>query len=178
MIAWSDVTAWTTMWAPTEGDAITAAVLAQVQDANAKQATVFSSQYSFTDAGIAQAMGDNGAANQASRFLFDKSQYSDSHEQPLVEDLIARLRSDQWGIGTSPVGDNILHSKIVAILYPDGTGWTFSGSFNLSDSAQAEFNIADLIWSRARAEAFAAQIQEMLTFVQTHQPQPPERESQ
>ena len=108
--------------------------------------------------------------NPASRFLFDRSQFDGDYERPLVTSFVNLLRADQWGIGTSPVDDQILHSKIVALLYPDGSGFTFSGSFNLSDSAQKEFNIADFIWSRTRAEVFAAQIQAKLSWVQVHQP--------
>lgn len=171
-IQWTDVTAWTTLWAPDDGTEITAAVLAQIQDAHAKGATVFSSQYSFTDASIAQAMNAIGVANPACRFLFDESCYRSRNDGSCVQTVIANLQSDQWGVGTSSVSKQILHSKIVAILYPDGTGWTFSGSFNLSHSAEEEFNVADFIWSRSRAEAFAAQIQDKLTWVQTNDPQP------
>ena len=173
-IQWTDITEWTTLWAPDEGPAITTAVLAQIEDGHAKGATLFSSQYGFTDASIAEAMGVFGATNPANRYLFDSSEYGGTYEKPIVDALIAKLQPNQWGIGTSSVDGQILHSKILALLYPDGTGWTFSGSFNLSSSAEKEFNLADFIWSRSRAEAFSAQIQEKLTWVQTNQPQPPE----
>jgi hypothetical protein len=167
------VKSWTTMWAPEQGAAITAAVLVQIQDGEAKGATLFSSQYGFTDASIAEVMGTAGKANPANRYLFDASQYAGVHEKPLVDQLIAQLQDDQWAIGTSPVNHEILHSKICALLYPDGTGWTFSGSFNLSHSAETEFNVADFIWSRTRAQVFATRIQEKLTWCRLHQPQPP-----
>ncbi len=173
-ITWTDITGWTTMWAPDSGPAITAAVEAQLQDGLAQGAAIYSSQYGFTDANIATTMGLIGVKNPESRFLFDRSQFSGRYEKPIVEALIAKLQPIQWGIGTSSVDDEILHSKIVALLYPNGTGWTFSGSFNLSSSAEKEFNIADFIWSRQRAEAFAAQIQAKLSWCQANQPQPPD----
>ncbi len=172
-IQWPDVTDWLTMWAPEQGVEITARVLAQLEDGLAKGATIFSSQYGFTDADIADVMAQIGKAVPASRFLFDRSEYMGRYEKPVVNTLIAQLQPDQWAIGTAPDGSDILHSKIVCLLYPDGTGWTFSGSFNLSASAAREFNIADFIWSRSRAEAFAAEIQVRLTWCQTNQPQPP-----
>ena len=173
-VQWTDVTGWVTMWAPQQGPEITAAVLAQLQDALAKQATVCSSQYGFTDQGIADVMAEIGKADPASRFLFDRSEYLGRYERPVVDGLIAQLQPDQWAIGTAPDGRDILHSKLVVVLYPDGTGWSFSGSFNLSASAEREFNIADFIWSRTRAEAIAQQIQTRLTWCRTNQPQPPE----
>jgi hypothetical protein len=172
-IQWTDVTGWTTLWAPDDGPAITAAVLSQIEDGQAKGATLLASNYGFTDASIATAMGSFGAANPANRYLFDSSEYFDPTEQPLVNNLISQLQADQWAIGTAPDGSDILHSKIAALLYPNGTGWTFSGSFNLSSSAQLEFNIVDFIWSRSRAEAFAQQIQAKLTWCRNNQPQPP-----
>lgn len=173
-IQWTDVTGWVTVWAPEDGPQITAAVLTQLQDALAKGAVCFSSQYGFTDQGIAQVMAEIGKANPASRFLFDRSEYMGRYEKPAVDALIAQLQPDQWAIGTSSTQDQILHSKIVALLYPDGTGWTFSGSFNLSASAEKEANIADMIWSRSRAEVFAQEIQKNLSWCRANQPQPPE----
>ena len=173
-LQWTDVTGWQSMWAPEDGPQITAAVLAQLQDALAKGAALFSSQYGFTDAPIAQVMAEIGKANPESRFLFDRSEYMGRYEKPVVDALIAQLQPEQWAIGTAPDGSDILHSKILALLYPDGTGWTFSGSFNLSASAAREANIADFIWSRSRAEAFAAEIQKNLAWCQAHQPQPPQ----
>ncbi|TNA23295.1 hypothetical protein EMF73_32320 [Klebsiella pneumoniae] len=136
-----------------------------------------SSQYGFTDAAIAGVLGQIGQKAPSSRFLFDRSEYMGRYEKPVVDALIAKLQPDQWAIGTAPDGSDILHSKILCLLYPDGTGWTFSGSFNLSASAAREANIADFIWSRARAEAFAAEIQKNLTWCRQHQPQPPQPEA-
>jgi hypothetical protein len=172
-VAWTDVTGWTTLWAPDDGPAITAAVLAQIEDGQAKGATLFSSQYSITDAPILEAMGVIGAANPACRFLFDSSEYAGKYEKPLVDALIAKLQPDQWAIGTAPDGHDILHNKVCALLYPDNTGWSFFGSFNLSGSAEKESNNAHFLWSRQFAEALAAQVQTGLTWCATHQPQPP-----
>lgn len=161
-----------TMWAPEQGPAITLAVEAQLRDGIAKGAICYSSQYGFTDPIIAQLFGELGK-NPSSRFLFDRSQFDGRYEKPIVETLTATLQPEQWAIGTSNVGDEILHSKIIALLYPDNTGWTFSGSFNLSASAEKEFNIADFVWDRTRAESFATQIQTQLSWCRAHQPQPP-----
>ncbi len=173
-IQWTDLTSWSTLWAPESGDAITAEVLAQLQDGLAAGATLFSSQYGFTDQPIAQVMAAIGKAFPESRFLFDRSEYMGRYEKPVVDALIAQLQPDQWAIGTAPDGSDILHSKILALVYPDGRGWTFSGSFNLSASAAREFNVADFIWSRSRAEAFAAEIQTRLSWCRANQPQPPQ----
>ena len=172
-IAWKDVTNWETFWAPDDGPKITATILARLQDASSKGAALFSSQYSFTDTSLSTVMNEIGRGVPASRFLFDSSCYASANDKAAVETVIAGLASDQWGVGTSSVDGEILHSKIMALLYPDGTGWTFSGSFNLSSSAEKEFNVADFIWSRSRAENFASQIQQKLSWVLTNQqPQP------
>lgn len=172
-IQWTDVTGWQTLWAPESGAEVTETVLNQITDGHTKGATLFSSQYSYTDASIASAMNAAGLANAANRYLFDSSCYASSNDKAAVETATSGLQADQWGVGTSSVSGEILHSKICALLYPDGTGWTFSGSFNLSSSAQKEFNVADFIWSRTRAEAFAQQIQSKLSWVlENEQPQP------
>lgn len=165
-----DVTSWFTYWAPDDGQAIHDAVLAQVQDAAAKQATVYSSQFGFTDQDIADAFAAAGVAQPLSRFLFDKSQEAGTYERPIVQGLVSKLQPDQWAIGTSSDAGQILHLKAVAILYLDGTGWTFSGSYNLSSSASRQLNIADLISSRSRAEVFVQQIGKMLMWVQQNEP--------
>ena len=170
-----DVTDWATYWAPEQGPLITQELIKELQTGVASNAVCYFSMYSFTDADVAQQL-IRLAKNGASRFLFDRSQFEGHYERSLVTQFVGPLPTNQWGIGTSSVDDQILHSKIVALLYPDGTGFTFSGSFNLSESAQKEFNIADFIWSRSRAELFASQIQAKLSWVQEHQPGvPPQR---
>ena len=169
-----DVTDWTTYWSPEQGDLITQELIKELQTGVLSNAICYFSMYSFTDADVAQQL-IRLAKNGASRFLFDRSQFEGHYERSLVTQFVGPLPANQWGIGTSPVGDEILHSKIIALLYPDGTGFTFSGSFNLSESAQKEFNIADFIWSRSRAEVVASQIQAKLSWVQEHQPGIPAR---
>lgn len=173
-VQWTDVTGWQTLWSPDDGTQVTAAVLAQLEDGHQAGATLYSSQFGFTQADIASVMGEWGAAVPDNRYLFDASQFlSDRAERPLVEQIIAPLRPEQWAIGTAPDGSDILHSKVLAILYPDGRGWTFSGSFNLTHAAEREFNVVDLVWSRQRAEAFASQIATRLAWCRANQPQPP-----
>ena len=173
-VQWMDVTGWTTLWAPEDGAAIEAAVLAQVQDGYAKGGILYGSNYSFTLPELAAVMGEWGAANPANRYLFDWSEYETLNDRNAVTTATKGLRPDQWAVGTAPDGRDILHSKILAILYPDGSGWTFSGSFNLSTSAAREANICDLIWSRSRAEAFSVEIQKNLSWcLANQQPQPP-----
>ena len=173
-IQWQDVTGWETLWAPESGAEIEAKVLAQLQDGYAKGATLFASNYSFTLPELAAVMSPWGTENLNNRYLFDWSEYESLNDQKAVATAVRGLAKNQWAIGTAPDGRDILHSKILAILYTDGTGWTFSGSFNLSSSAAKEFNIADFIWSRSRAEAFATEIQGKLSWVLANQqPQPP-----
>jgi phosphatidylserine/phosphatidylglycerophosphate/cardiolipin synthase-like enzyme len=171
-IQWTDVTDWSTLFAPQDGQAIHDAVLTELALAKADGAVVFSSQYSITDQDILDAL-KACMANPASRALFDSSEFFGEKEKPMVEAFIEGLPAEQWGIGTSSVDGNILHDKVLAILFSDGTGWSFSGSFNLTESAQGESNIAHLIGSRSLAEAIAAQVQTNLSWCQANQPQPP-----
>src|SRR4029077_21056755 len=95
-----------------------------------------SSQYGFTDQDIADEFLLL-AANPASRFLFDKTQAAGPHDAPILDGFKSHLPDEaQMAIGTSSDAHQILHTKAVALLYPDGTGWTMTGSFNLSASAE------------------------------------------
>lgn len=167
-VQWTDVTDWQTYWAPDDGIQITQLLLALIEDGFKQDGILYSSQYSFTDASIAKAMNDWSVAQAQNRMLFDSSCYRSAKDKATVDVATAGVPADQWGIGTSSVNGQILHSKIVAIVYPNNTGFTFSGSFNLSADAEEEFNIADFIWSYQRADAFATQIQQKLSWVQAH----------
>ena len=167
----SDVKEFDMLWAPDDGAQITAAVLAAVQAAAEAGSQVFSSQYGFTDQSIADAMVAAGKANAKSIFLFDKTQEGGKYEHPIVEAMRSELAADQVMVGTSSDAHQILHTKAVAILREDGTGWSFSGSFNLSASAEEQFNIAYIIESRQIAEVIAGQIQRMFDWVQANEPQ-------
>ena len=173
MSVFTDVTNWEVLFAPEQGAEITAEVLANLENSIANHGTVYSSQYSCDDASIINAFLANGQGNKDSLFLFDKSQYFGCEEKPLIDNFIKSLPPTQWAIGTSSVDDEILHSKVIAILYPDNTGWSFSGSFNLSASAEKEFNIAYSIESRQLAEVIAGQVQKKFAWVRANQPQPP-----
>ncbi len=172
----TDVVSWEVLFAPEQGAEITSTVLVNIEKAITNHGTIYSSQYSCDDKGIINAFLANGKQNPQSLFLFDKSQYFGRYERPLIDNFIQSLPPTQWAIGTSSVDDQILHSKIIAILYPDNTGWSFSGSFNLSTSAEKEFNIAHFIESRQLAEVIVGQIKEKFAWVKSHQPQPPVEE--
>src|SRR6266849_6264469 len=93
----------------------------------------------------------------------------------------AECHSSQYGFTDQDIADlfvklaksahQILHTKAIAVLYADGTGWTVTGSFNLSASAEQQFNIVDIVGSRSRAELFANRIDAMFDWVKTNEPQ-------
>lgn len=167
MLPYPDITEWVTLWAPDEGAAITQAVKDALQKGLEKQAIVYFSMYALDDPGIIELLVELGKQNRNSRFLLDRSQWERPEERKLVAPLL-QLPPDQWAIGESSAG-RILHAKIIALLYPDGTGWTFSGSFNLSPSAEKEYNIVDMISSRSRAESFVKTIMEQFGYVKARE---------
>jgi len=167
----TDVTEWYTYFAPE--DDIHGALITELKAALAQyppdQIELHSSQYGFTDADVAQLFAE--FINPRSRFLFDKTQAAGTHEAPILADFKTKMPAEQIAVGTSSKAHQILHTKAVVLLYPDGGGWTFTGSFNLSSSAEEQFNIVDVVRSRSRAALFAAQIDAMFTWVSTHEAQ-------
>lgn len=163
-----DITSWDTYFAP--DDDIHAVIAAALAQAAPKRAECHSSQYGFTDQDIADLFVQL-ATNDKSRFLFDKTQEAGHYERPIVQAMLKKIGEAQWAIGTSPKAHRILHTKAIALLYPDGTGWTVTGSFNLSRSAEEQFNIVDVVGSRSRAELFASRIDAMFNWVKTNEPQ-------
>lgn len=129
-----------------------------------------SSQYGFTDADVADLFVAL-SPNASSRFLFDKSQAQGHAEAPIIADLKQRIPAPQMAVGTSDVAHQILHTKAVALLYPDATGWVLTGSYNLSHTAGEQFNIVTLIRSRSAAELVAQRIDEMFDWVMANEPQ-------
>lgn len=163
-----DITSWDTYFAP--DDDIHGVIAAALTQAAQESAECHSSQYGFTDQDIAD-LFVRLATNYESRFLFDKTQEAGPKERPIVQAMLKKIGAAQWAIGTSPKAHRILHTKAIALLYPDGTGWTVTGSFNLSAGAREQFNIVDVVGSRARAELFASRIDAMFNWVKTNQPQ-------
>jgi hypothetical protein len=162
-----DVTSWDTYFAP--DDDIHGVIVAGLTQAAQKRAECHSSQYGFTDQDIADLFVRLGT-NTRSRFLFDKIQEAGTKERPIVQAMLKQMGAAHWAIGTSKKAHQILHTKAIAVLYPDGTGWTVTGSFNLSASAEQQFNIVDVVGSRSRAELFANRIDAMFDWVKTNQP--------
>jgi hypothetical protein len=169
----SDVTQWETLAAPQ--DDIHGYLMGEIASATTKYGAgaieCHSSQYGFTDADV-EAAFEQLATNPASRFLFDKTQAAGTYEAPLITKFRAKVLPTQIAVGTSSVAGQILHTKAVALLYPDSTGWTMSGSWNISASAQEQFNIDDFIRSRSRAELFVSRIDAMFSWVTAHEKQP------
>lgn len=167
-----DVTEWDTYFAP--DDDVHGVLIAELEHATGSYPTgtveIHSSQYGFTDADVAD-LFITLAVNPNSRFLFDKTQAAGTKESPIISELRSRVNAGQMAVGTSDVAHQILHTKAVALLYPDGTGWTFTGSFNLSASAAEQFNIVDVVRSRSRAELFAKMIDKMFSWVIQNEPQ-------
>jgi len=168
----TDVTQWDTLFAP--GDDIHAALMTEINAAiqlyGFSTIECHSSQYGFTDADVAAAF-TKLAGNPNSRFLFDKTQASGTHEAPLIATFKTNVAKNQVAVGTSSDHGQILHTKAVALLYPNGTGWTMTGSWNISASAEEQFNIDDFVRSRSRAEAFAKTIDAMFDWVIAHEVQ-------
>ena len=169
----TDIVGLQVLFSPEQGQETHDTLLARLQDALAKGATVVASNYSIDDPDILAVLTQIGKAVPASRFLFDSSEYFGREEKPLVDALIQALPADQWGIGTSSVDGNILHNKVIVAIYPDGTAWTFTGSYNVTASASKEANNAWFIDSAQCAAAFAAEIGKDLSWVVANQPQPP-----
>jgi hypothetical protein len=167
----TDVTEWNTYFAPEDDihGALITELTAALAQYPADQIELHSSQYGFTDADVAGLFAQ--FVNPNSRFLFDKTQAGGTHEAPLLADFKTKVPAAQVAVGTSSVAHQILHTKAVVLLFPDGGGWTFTGSFNLSASAEEQFNIVDVVRSRSRAALFAAQIDAMFTWVSTHEAQ-------
>lgn len=161
-----DVKAWDTYFAPT--DDIHGIILAELNNGIKANAECHSSQYGFTNQDIATAFAALGK-QPGSRFLFDKTQEAGATERPIVQKLVSQLNANQWAIGTSNVASQILHTKAIALLYPDGSGWTVTGSFNLSHSAQDQFNIVDVVRSASRAKLFAQRIDAMFAWVKANE---------
>ena len=172
-----DVISWDTLFAP--DDDIHGALLAALKAA--PDGTICtSSQFGFTDQDIADEFA-RLASNPASRFLFDKSQEAGHAERPIVQALVKKLRPEQWAIGTSNKAHQILHTKAVALTYPWGkqgtpqalireSGWTMTGSFNLSKSASDQFNVVDVVISPSRTALFRKMIEAMFLWVKANQP--------
>jgi hypothetical protein len=166
----SDVTEWDLLCAPQDDihGALTDEITAAMTRYGAAAVECHSSQYAFTDADV-EALFAELAANPASRFLFDSSQAIGTVEAPLLAAFRQSVPAAQVAVGTSPVAGQILHTKATVLLYPDGTGWSLTGSFNLSFSATEQFNIDDLVRSRSRGELIASRIDAMFAWVQAHE---------
>ena len=162
----TDVESWDTYFAP--DDDIHGILLAVLQAAPAGT-ICSSSQFGFTDTDIAAEFARLAAAPE-SRYLFDKTQEAGHKERPIVQALVKSLKPDQWAIGTSKKAHQILHTKAVVLTYPDGSpGWSMTGSFNLSASAQDQFNIVDVVVSPSRTALFRKMIEAMFDWVKTNE---------
>lgn len=165
----TDVISWDTYFAP--DDDVHGVLLAALKAA--PDGTICtSSQFGFTDQDIADEFA-RLASNPASRYLFDRSQEMGHTERPIVQALIAKLQPDQWSIGTSKKAHQILHTKAVVLTYPTGPGWSATGSFNLSKSAESQYNIVDVIISSSRAKLFRENIEAMFLWVHANEPNVP-----
>lgn len=166
--ATGDVTNWSTLQAPV--DDVHGAILAKLQGTPTGW-ELHSSQYGFTDQDIADELKRLLVGNPASRHVEDRTQESGKAAAPIFLDLKAAA-PDQVVKGTSPKAGQILHAKTLSCLSPDHSrGWTLNGSFNLSASAESQFNLVDLIDSPSRALLFAGWVDSIFTWVQQHDPQ-------
>jgi hypothetical protein len=166
-----DVTEWDMLCAPQ--DDIHGALIGEIQTAITKYGATaiecHSSQYAFTDQDVSDLFAQ--LLNPASRFLFDQSQSVGHVEAPILASFRQKVPAAQVAVGTSSVAGQILHTKATVLLYPDGSGWSLTGSFNLSFSATEQFNVDDAIRSRSRAELFTARIDAMFEWVAANEPQ-------
>ena len=162
-----DVQSWETYFAP--DDDIHGVIVDELRRAVTAKAECHSSQYGFTDQDIADLFVKLGK-NKLSHFLFDKTQAAGTHERPVLQKMLGSIPASQWAIGTSSKAHQILHTKAIAIRYGDGTGWTVTGSFNLSHSAEDQFNIVDVVRSRSRADLFVSRLSAMFDWVKANEP--------
>jgi hypothetical protein len=170
----SDVTEWDMLCAPQ--DDIHGALIGEITAALAKYGAsaieCHSSQYAFTDQDVSDLFAQIAVANSASRFLFDRSQSTGSTEAPILASFRQKAPAVQVAVGTSSVAGQILHTKATVLIYPDSTGWSLTGSFNLSFSATEQFNVDDLVRSRSRAVLLAQRIDAMFAWVVANESQP------
>jgi hypothetical protein len=115
----ADVQSSDTYFAP--DDDIHSVILSELKRATPLKAECHSSQFGFTNPDIATAFAALGK-QVGSRILFDKTQEAGHSERPIVQSLVAKLKPSQWAIGTSSHASQILHTKAIALLYPDGSG--------------------------------------------------------
>jgi hypothetical protein len=158
-----DITAFEVLLAPEQGQQIHDRVLADLQYIFTQGGVLYSSQYSFSEQDIATAMNtllrDGGVA------LFDGSCVASSRaDAAAVATATAGIDDTRWAIGCMP-DRMIVHDK----LYCDPvTGRCFTGSFNLTASAQKEANNALFITSKTLAVFYAAEIERNLPIVKAN----------
>lgn len=165
MLQFTDITALEIMLAPEQGAAITARVLEDLAAIKAAGGALYSSQYSFSEQPVAEAMNACWLGNETGLGLFDGSCAAESDaDQAAVTTALAGIDSSRWAVGCMP-DQMIVHDK----LYCDPvTGIVFTGSFNLTVSAQREANNALFITSLSMAAFFAAEVQRNLPIVRAN----------
>lgn len=161
-VQFSDITSLEILLAPEQGPEITAHVLADLAAIKEAGGTLYSSQYSFSEQSIAQAMNACWLANETGLGLFDGSCSAESQsDAAAVQTATAGIDQARWAVGCMP-DQMIVHDK----LYCDPvTGIVFTGSFNLTSSAEREANNALFITSKSMAAFFAAEIEKNLPIV-------------
>jgi hypothetical protein len=174
MLQFPDITGLQVMLAPEQGQQIHDTLLARITALTADWA-LYAMNYSITDADVLNAMQVVSLANPASLSVFDESQFFGTYENPLVLAFCHAVPAAQWGIGPAPDGRDIVHNKtFAAINSKEGLGWVFTGSFNITASAQKECNNALIIDSHSMALFYAAETQSQLSRIQHNYPtQPP-----
>jgi phosphatidylserine/phosphatidylglycerophosphate/cardiolipin synthase-like enzyme len=128
------------------------------------QKSVNMAAYSFTHDDItAKLIELKTKRNVVVRVLLDQSQSGSADAQEQIEKL--RAAGIEVVIGKSESYGQIMHHKYTVI---DGL-WTYSGSWNLSNSASKQANYLDFIKSESRAKKFLANWERMYKFMKARE---------
>ena len=165
MIQFTDITSLQVMLAPEQGPDITSEIVASLEAILAAKGTLFSSQYSFSDQAVAAAMNACWQASPDGVGLFDGSCAAESDDNArAVQAATAGVDASRWAVGCMP-GQMIVHDKVFC---DPVTGNVFTGSFNLTSSAEREANNAVFVTSVSMAQFFAAEIARNLPIVKAN----------
>jgi hypothetical protein len=165
MISISDFQDFAVFFAPEEGALIHQHILNDLAQIKAEGATLYSSQYSFSELDVAEAMNGIWLATTTGVGIFDGSCYKQSRaDSAAVNAATAGLDPSRWAVG-SMLNNMIVHNKTYAS--PE-LGLVFTGSFNITKSAETEANNAVFATSMSWAAAIAAECEKNLPIVKAH----------
>lgn len=160
----TDITSLEILCSPEQGVETHTRILSDLAAISVAKASLFSSQYSYTCQDIAEAMNTCWLANEAGLAIFDKSCADEAKDNACVQAATQGVDASRIAVGSMP-GGMIVHHKLYCS--PE-LGLVFTGSFNLTASAEREANNALFITSVSMAIFFAAEITKNLPIVKAN----------